>query len=98
MTHEFAPNQFPTEKIAWAVSNFPKLQGHSLQAKIDGWTVFKNGPNNECLELPGARIVGMRKPALAYKKDAARIQKYVDRFEALKEKYRGVSYQEAFGG
>ena len=65
-------------------------------AKRDG-TVYKNGPNNECLELPGAYIVGKRKPALAYEKDAARIQKYVDQFEVLKEKYRGVPYKEIFG-
>ena len=94
---EFPLNQFTTEQVAWAVSNFPKLQGFGLCAKKDD-TIFRNGPNGEFLELPGAYIVGKRKPALFYDKDAARIQKYVDQFESLKEKYRGVPYREAFGG
>ena len=94
---DFPLNQFTTEQAAWAVANFPKLQGFGLCAKRDD-TVYKSGPNGEHLELPGAYIVGKRKPALSYEKDAARIQKYVDQFEALKEKYRGIPYSEAFGG
>ena len=94
---DFAPNKFTTEQIAWAAANYPRLQGRSFCAKIDD-TVYRSGPNFECLELPGAYIVGKRKPALAYEKDAVRIQKYVDQFEALKEKYRGIPYSEAFGG
>lgn len=93
---EFPLRQFTTEQVAWAVANFPNLNGYGLCAKRDG-TVYKNRPNNECLELAGAYIVGKRKPALAYEKDAARIQKYVDQFEVLKEKYRGVPYKEIFG-
>ena len=95
---EFPLNQFTTEQVAWAVANFPKLQGFGLCAKRDD-TVYKSGPNGEHLELPGAYIVGKRKPALAYEKDAARIQRYMDQFEALKKKYRGVSYpyKEIFG-
>ena len=93
---DFPLNQFTTEQAAWAVANFPKLQGFGLCAKRDD-TVYKSGPNGEHLELPGAYIVGKRKPALSYEKDAARIQKYMDQFEALKEKYRGVPYIELFG-
>ena len=93
---EFPLNQFTTEQVAWAVANFPNLNGYGLCAKRDD-TVYKNGPNNEYLELPGAYIVGKRKPMLTYEKDAARIQKYVDQFEALKKKYRGVPYKEIFG-
>lgn len=94
---DFAPNKFTTEQIAWATANFPRLRGWSLCASIEGH-VYKDGPNGECLRLPGVYIVGKRKPALSYEKDAARIQKYVDQFEALKEKYRGVPYRKAFGG
>ena len=93
---DFPLNQFTTEQAAWAVANFPKLQGFGLCAKRDD-TVYKSGPNGEHLELPGAYIVGKRKPALSYEKDAARIQRYMDQFEALKEKYRGVPYIELFG-
>ena len=93
---DFPLNQFTTEQAAWAVANFPNLNGYGLCAKRDD-TVYKNGPNNEYLKLPGAYIVGKRKPMLTYEKDAARIQKYVDQFEALKEKYRGVPYKEIFG-
>lgn len=90
---DFPLNQFTTEQAAWAVANFPKLQGFGLCAKRDD-TVYKSGPNGEHLELPGAYIVGKRKPALSYEKDAARIQRYMDQFEALMEKYRGVPYIE----
>ena len=93
---DFPLNQFTTEQAAWAVANFPKLQGFGLCAKRDD-TVYKSGPNGEHLELPGAYIVGKRKPALAYEKDAARIHRYVNQFEELKEKYRGVPYKEIFG-
>lgn len=92
----FATNQFPTEKVAWAVANFPELRGHSLCAKVDG-TVYQYDSEGNCQELPGAYIVGKRKPALSYARDAARIQKYVDQFEALKQKYRGMRYRDAFG-
>lgn len=93
---DFPLNQFTTEQAAWAVANFPKLRGFGLCAKRDD-TVYKRGPNGEHLEFPGAYIVGKRKPALSYEKDAARIQRYMDQFEALKEKYRGVPYIELFG-
>ncbi|MBR4655194.1 MAG: hypothetical protein IKO68_01135 [Oscillospiraceae bacterium] len=93
---DFPLNQFTTEQAAWAVANFPNLNGYGLCAKRDD-TVYKSGPNGEHLELPGAYIVGKRKPALSYEKDAARIQRYMDQFEALKEKYRGVPYIELFG-
>ena len=93
---DFPLNQFTTEQAAWAVANFPKLRGFGLCAKRDD-TVYKSGPNGEHLELPGAYIVGKRKPALFYDKDAARIQKYMDQFETLKEKYRGVPYIGLFG-
>ena len=94
---DFALNQFTTEQVAWVVANFPELQGFGLCAKRDD-SVAVYGPKGEHLELPGAYIVGKRKPILTYEKDAARIQKYVDKFEALKETYRGLSYREAFGG
>ena len=93
---DFPLNQFTTEQAAWAVANFPNLNGYGLCAKRDD-TVYKSGPNGEHLELPGAYIVGKRKPALAYEKDAARIHRYVNQFEELKEKYRGVPYKEIFG-
>ena len=93
---DFPLNQFTMEQVAWAVANFPNLNGYGLCAKRDD-TVYKSGPNGEHLELPGAYIVGKRKPALSYEKDAARIQRYMDQFEALKKKYRGVPYKEIFG-
>ena len=93
---DFSLNQFTTEQVAWAVANFPELQGFALCAKLDD-PICSAWSDGEWVTTPGAYITGKRKPTLTYEKDAVRIQKYVDQFEALKEKYRGVSYRDAFG-
>ena len=93
---DFALNKFSTEQVAWIVANFPSLRGFALRAKRDD-TVCRITPNGEYVNVPGAFITGKRKPALAYEENADRIQKYVDNFEALKHKYKGMSYKDAFG-
>lgn len=95
---DFACNRFTTEQVAWAAANFPELRGYSLCAKRDfDDLIYRPTPEGGHEFLPGAVIIGKRKPHLSYKKDAARIQKYVDSFEALKREYRGRSYSEVFG-
>lgn len=89
-----ALNLLPTEQFAWIAANFPQVEGRSLHAKEDGTVyVVRDG---KYLEVPGAYIIGKRKPSLAYEGNEKRIQKYVDSFEQLKEKYRGMSFEEAF--
>ncbi len=93
---DFALNKFSTEQVAWIVANFPTLKGYALCAKVDS-DILKSDLNGNFVNKPGAYITGKRKPALTYEHDAERIQKYVDNFEALKRKYKGMSYTEAFG-
>lgn len=80
-----------TEQVAWIVANFPNLEGFALKAKID-CELYDSSMN----EVPGALIVGKRKPSLVIRGNEKRIEKYVYTFEALKQKYKGISYKSAF--
>lgn len=89
-----ALNLLPTEQFAWIAANFPQVEGRALHPKEDG-TVYitRDGKN---LEVPGAYIIGKRKPALPCAGNEARIQRYVESFERMKEQYRGMTFEEAF--
>ena len=84
----------PTEQFAWIAANCPQAEGRALHAKEDG-PVYKT-INGKLNELPGTFIVGKRKPCLPFEGNEARIQQYVDEFEKMKIKYRGISFEEAF--
>lgn len=83
---DFSLNMFTTEQIAWIVANFPNVEGFALKAKEE-WMLD---------EVPKVIIVGKRKPNLTIAGNEQKIQKYVDNFESLKIKYKGMSYKEAF--
>ncbi len=88
---DFPTNMLPTEQVAWIVANFPELEGYALKAKVD-CTLFDSSLNN----VPGAIIVGKRKPALLIDGNEKRIEKYIQNFEERKKKYVGVPYKTAF--
>lgn len=90
---DFATNMFTTEQIAWITANFPQIEGYALKAKVD--SMFFDS-NENLVDVPHAIIVGKRKPILKVKGNEVKIQKYVDSFEKLKEKYKGISYKMAF--
>lgn len=90
---DFATNLFTTEQVAWIVANFPQIEGYALKAKLDCMLLDSN---ENKVKVPQAIIVGKRKPILKVKGNEERIQKYLDAFEKLKDKYKGVSYKEAF--
>ncbi len=90
---DFATNMFTTEQVAWIVANFPLLEGYALKAKID--CMLCESSDNP-VDVPKSIIVGKRKPTLKIKGNEEKIQKYVDTFESLKEKYQGVPYKLAF--
>lgn len=90
---DFPTNLFTTEQVAWIVANFPQVEGFSLKSKRD-CMLFESNENP--VDVPGAIIVGKRKPALKVKGNEAKIEKYVHAFEVLKEKFKGVSYRNAF--
>ena len=87
---DFSTNQFTTEQVAWIAGNFPALQGFALTAKRD------IGPMQYADEEPYTLIIGKRKPCLKIRGNEARIAKYEENFEALKQKYKGMPYEAAF--
>ena len=90
---DFATNVFTTEQVAWIAANCPLAQGYALKAKVDRM-LFDS--NEHLVDVPTSIIVGKRKPTLKVKGNEEKIQKYVDSFEKLKKKYKGMSYKVAF--
>ena len=90
---DFATNMLTTEQVAWIVSNFPQVEGYALKAKLDCMLLYSN--ENRVL-VPHAMIIGKRKPSLRVAGNEKRIQKYLDSFEKLKSRYKGVPYKVAF--
>ncbi len=83
----------PPARVAWIVANFPQVEGFSLKPKRD-CMLFESNENP--VDVPGVIITGKRKPALKVKGNEAKIEKYVHAFEVVKEKFKGVSYRDAF--
>ncbi len=92
-TFDFSTNMFTTEQVAWIVANCPYTEGYALRPKVD-CMLFES--NENMVDVPKAIIVGKRKPTLKVEGNEERIQKYVDSFEKLKAKYKGVPYKMAF--
>ena len=90
---DFATNVFTTEQVAWITANCPLAEGYALKAKVD-CMLFDS--NEHLVDVPKSIIVGKRKPILRVKGNEERIKKYVDSFEKLKKKYKGMSYKVAF--
>ena len=90
---DFATNVFTTEQVAWIAANCPLAEGYALKAKVD---CMLPDSNEHLVDVPKSIIVGKRKPVLKVKGNEEKIQKYVDSFEKLKKKYKGMSYKVAF--
>lgn len=90
---DFATNVFTTEQVAWIAANCPLAEGYALKAKVD---CMLSDSNEHLVDVPKSIIVGKRKPVLKVKGNEEKIQKYVDSFEKLKKKYKGMSYKVAF--
>ena len=90
---DFATNVFTTEQVAWIAANCPLAEGYALKAKVD---CMLPDSNEHLVDVPKSIIVGKRKPILKVKGNEERIKKYVDSFEKLKEKYKGMPYKVAF--
>ncbi|MBR4308810.1 MAG: hypothetical protein IKT58_04350 [Oscillospiraceae bacterium] len=90
---DFATNLFTTEQVAWIVANCPKTEGYALKAKID-CMLFDS--NEHLVDVSKSMIIGKRKPILKVEGNEEKIQRYVDAFEKLKAKYKGLPYKVAF--
>lgn len=84
---DFPANMLSTERVAWIAANFPDLKGYALRPTVDVTSLE---------DVTETLIVGKRKPLLKRQGNEKRIEKYVHTFEALKRKYKGVSYKIAF--
>lgn len=89
----FATNIFTTEQVAWIVANCPSVDGYALKAKVD---CMLGDSDEDMTDVLKSIIVGKRKPILKVKGNEEKIQKYVNNFEKLKEKYQGMPYKVAF--
>lgn len=76
-------NLLETEKLAWIHANCPDLKGRALQA----YKILSD--NTVC-------IVGKRKPCFKLEGNEKRLEKYVDSFNRLVEKYRGKPFRSLF--
>ena len=90
---DFATNVFTTEQVAWIAANCPLAEGYALKPKLD---CMLPDSNEHLVDVPKSIIVGKRKPILKVKGNEEKIQKYVDSFEKLKKKYKGMPYKVAF--
>ena len=88
---DFATNMLTAEQEAWIVANFPNLDGFALKAKLD-CDLYDSSMN----KVSGTLIVGKRKPSMIIQGNEKRIQRYVENFELLKQKYKGIPYKQAF--
>lgn len=88
---DFATNMLTTEQVAWIVANFPNLDGFALKAKRD-CDLYDSSMN----KVSGTLIVGKRKPSMIIQGNEKRIERYVENFELLKQKYKGIPYKQAF--
>jgi hypothetical protein len=85
----FPPNLFTTSQVAWLRARLPE----SVQCRTLG-PLFHLGPirnlsDNTVTELDkNVLVVGKRKPALNSHRDAAKIQRYVEDFERLVQRFR----------
>lgn len=83
---DFSTNMFSTEQVAWIAANFPRVEGFAIKAMLE-YTDYDN---------PSVIIVGKRKPHLPVAGNENRIQRYIDSFESLKRRFKGVPYKDAF--
>jgi hypothetical protein len=85
----FPPNLFTTSQVAWLRARLPE----SVQSHVLG-PLFRLGPirnlsDNTITELDkNVLVVGRRRPALSSRRDGARIQRYVEDFERLVQRFR----------
>lgn len=86
---DFPTNLYTTEQIAWIAANHPEVSGFAIKP----YTGYPDAEKHH----DGGWVVGKRKPYLVYNGNEAKIRKYEMKFEQLKQKYKGVSYKEAFG-
>lgn len=82
-------NILTTEQIAWIRANFPQLQGDAQQPF---WEYRVKYPDRGYVTY--VKINGKRKPSFEKVGNEAKLQKYIDKFNDLVKKYKGVAYNQ----
>lgn len=77
VTFDFDAGMLTTEEIAWIVAKYPHISGKCLCAY-----------NTEDAFLNDVRVCGFRKPGLDLPQQHKRLDKYIQEFNNLVEKYR----------
>lgn len=89
----FSPNIFPTEKIIWAVTNFPHIEGTSMVHFYEDR--LRNKETGE-YDIPALCMVGKGKRKFRAD-DLRKKEKLEKEIGEMERRYRGISYSEAFG-
>lgn len=92
---DFPTNLYSTEQVAWVVANFPNVRGYALKPARE-YMGYNNKTNKS--DIPTLIIVGKRKPHLVVSENEEKIKKYMDNFQRLIQKFKGVPYSEIFAG
>lgn len=81
---DFRTNMYKTEFLAWICANYPQLKGNSLQPYVH-W------------DEKSGTICGKRKASfddINSEKDSKRVANACKRFETMKRKFQGMSFEE----
>lgn len=97
----FSGYMLTTEQCAWLFENYPEVDFSTKGTQPDrlkGVVYFDDYPDySGKSDSHVACMVGKGKRIFACAGNEAKIQKCIDEFTLLKEKYRGKTYQECFG-
>lgn len=92
---DFQTNLYSTEQVAWLVANFPNIEGFALKPARE-YMGYNDKTGNS--DIPTLIIVGKRKPHLVVSENEEKIKKYMDNFQRLIQKFKGVPYADIFDG
>jgi hypothetical protein len=92
---DFPTNLYSTEQVAWVVANFPNIKGFALKPARE-YMGYNTKTGNS--DIPTLIIVGKRKPHLVVSENEENIRKYMDNFQRLIQKSKGVPYADIFDG
>ena len=85
----FPANLFTTAQVAWLKAHVPESVRSNVVGPLFHLGTIKNLSDGSVTELDkNVLVVGKRKPALNARRDAVRIQRYVEEFDRLVRRFR----------
>ena len=84
-----ARKDYATSQVAWLKARLPESVQSNVVAPLFSLGPITNLSDGTVTELDkNILVVGKRKPALNSRRDAARIQRYVEEFDGLVQRFR----------